>query len=45
MPPYSIPVSSTASAIGAKLAFRTSNCRRTVPFTSARVVARIRQAA
>ena len=36
---------STASAIGAKLALRTSSSRRTAPLTSARVVASTRQAA
>jgi hypothetical protein len=45
IPPYSMPVSRTASSIGAKLALRASRCRRTTPFTSARVVARTTQAA
>ena len=45
MPPYSMPVNSTASAIGAKLALRTSSARRATPFTSARVVASTMHAA
>ena len=45
MPPYSIPDSSTASAIGAKEALRASRRRRTTPLTSARVVASTTHAA
>ena len=40
-----MPVSATASSIGAKLALRTSNRRRTTLLTSARVVASTTQAA
>src|ERR1022692_520325 len=39
IPPYSIPVSSTAVAIAANDAFRTSSTRRTTLLTSALVVA------
>ncbi len=45
MPPYSIPVSATASSIGANDALRTSSWRRAMPFTSALVVASTTQAA
>ena len=44
MPPYSMPVSATASAIGAKEALRALMCLRTRPLTSARVVASTTQA-
>ena len=39
MPPNSIPVSPTASAIGANEIFRAPRWRRTTPLTSARWVA------
>src|SRR6476646_7871997 len=39
IPPYSMPVTATASAIAANDTFRTSNRRRTTLLTSARVVA------
>ena len=45
MPPYSMPVSATASSIGAKLARRAPSSRRTVPLTSRRVVASTMHAA
>src|ERR671911_2052841 len=45
MPPYSIPVATTASSMGMNDAFRASSRRRTTPFTSARVVARTMHAA
>ena len=45
MPPYSMPVSATASSIGANDAVRASSRRRTTPFTSARVVASTMHAA
>src|SRR4051794_31559377 len=45
MPPYSMPVSATATSIGANDALRASNLRRTTPFTSARVVASTMHAA
>ena len=45
MPPYSIPVSATATSRGANEALRTSSSRRTTPFTSARVVASTMHAA
>ena len=45
MPPYSIPVISTASSIEAKEILRTSSHRRATPLTSARVVASTRHAA
>ena len=45
MPPYSIPVSATASSVAANDAFLTSSRRRARPFTSARVVASTTQAA
>lgn len=40
IPPYSMPVTATASVIAAKDTLRTSIRRRTTPLTSARVVAR-----
>ena len=45
MPPYSMPVSSVASASGANDAFRAASRCRTDPFTSSRVVASSRPAA
>src|SRR6516225_6384107 len=45
IPPYSIPVAAVTASTGANDAFRASRCLRTMPFTSARVVARIMQAA
>jgi len=45
IPPYSIPVSSTASSMDANDALRAPSNRRTTPFTSARVVARMTHAA
>ena len=45
IPPYSIPVSATATSIGANDALRTSSSRRAAPLTSARVVASTTQAA
>ena len=45
IPPYSMPVSPTASSIGANEALRASSRLRTTPFTSARVVASTTQAA
>ena len=45
MPPYSIPVSSTATSMAANDALRTSSWRRTSPLTSALVVASTTQAA
>lgn len=45
IPPYSMPVSETATSIAAKEIFRTSRCLRTVLLTSARSVASTRQAA
>ena len=45
MPPYSMPLSSTASSIGANEALRASRRLRTTPLTSARVVASTTQAA
>ena len=45
IPPYSIPVSATATSIGANDALRTSSWRRATPLTSARVVASTTQAA
>ena len=45
IPPYSIPLSATATSIAANEALRTSSSRRATLFTSALVVARITQAA
>src|SRR5450432_3069018 len=45
MPPYSMPVSSTAVSVAANDALRTSSTRRATLFTSALVVARMTQAA
>ena len=45
IPPYSMPVRSTATSIGANDTLRTSIRRRITPFTSARVVARMTAAA
>ena len=45
MPPYSMPVSSTARSIARKEALRTSRYLRTTPFMSARPVASTTQAA
>ncbi|GMA84916.1 hypothetical protein GCM10025868_01660 [Angustibacter aerolatus] len=45
MPPYSMPVRSTARSIARNEALRTSRVRFTVEFTSARVVASTTQAA
>ena len=45
IPPYSIPVRSTALSIGRNEALRTSRRRRTTPLMSARVVASTTQAA
>ena len=45
MPPYSMPVLATASAMSAKEILRTSRCLRMILLTSARSVARTRQPA
>src|SRR5580704_9683475 len=45
IPPYSMSVAAVTVSTGANDAFRASRCLRTSPFTSARVVARIMQAA
>ena len=45
MPPNSMPDSATATSCGANDALRAPRCRRTSPFTSARVVARTTHAA
>src|SRR3954466_9119666 len=45
MPPYSIPVSETAVSMAANEILRASRCLRTMPLTSARVVASTMHAA
>ena len=45
IPPYSIPVSATASSIGANDALRAPSGLRTTPLTSARIEASTRHAA
>ncbi len=45
IPPYSMPVSDVTTSTGPKDAFRAPRCWRTRPFTLARMVAAIMQAA